>query len=466
MLRNYSPPATLFLAYPTLGLAFDPVLAQLDRLRDDDTIIQHVTADLAKRSPLTTRRGRTSTPVEVVLRMLVVKRLYRWSYEATERFVADSLVVRQFCRVYRHRVPDDTTLLRWATLSEPASVERLNERVVALARSLQVTRGRKLRGDSTVVETTIPHPTARRILGDGVRGLSRLLHRAKDLGGQGANLAKDALRRRTRSVRPLAPQLHRVARRTGEAAAAALQQADGKLIAIAPATTNQAERVKDVRQEQATAQAKQLADQFAHGVPLMDQVIDQATRRVLDGAGVPAGEKRLRLVEPHTRLSKRHKAGKPVAFGRKVMLDEVEGGLISRYEVVDDAGLDHPHLKDSLAGHQQRFGRAPPVLAGARGCCSPENEALAREAGVNRIVLPKTGRVSAERRAHERQRGFRRGVRFRAGIEGRIRVLKRAYELGRCRDHGAEGLERWGGWGVVTANLATIGRTVAARPAG
>jgi IS5 family transposase len=466
MLRDHYPSANLFTEYPALGLVFDPVLAQLDRLLDDDRVIQQVSADLAKRAPLTTRRGRASTPVEVVLRMLVVKRLYRWSYEETEHFVADSLVLRQFCRVYLHRVPDDTTLLRWANLIEPGTVERLNERVVALARSLQVTRGRKLRVDSTVVETTIHHPTDSRILGDGVRVLSRLLHRAKERVGQGANLAKDAFRSRTRSVRQLAQQLHRVARRKGEAAAEELQQAYGKLIDITQATKKQAQRVKDVLQAQATAQAQQLADQFAQVLPLVDQAINQATRRVLDGEVVPAGEKLLSLFEPHTRLIKRHKAGKPVEFGRKVMLDEVEGGIISRYEVVEDAGLDHPHLKDSLAGHQQRFGRAPHVLAGDRGCFTPENEDLAREAGVKRIVLPKTGRVSAARRAHERQRWFRRGFRFRAGIEGRISVLKRAYELGRCRDHGADGLERWVGWGVVTANLATIGRTVAARRAG
>lgn len=197
----------------------------------------------------------------------------------------------------------------------------------------------------------------------------------------------------------------------------------------------------------------------------MDQAIDQATRRVLAGEVVPASAKLLSRFEPHPQLIKRHKAGKPVEFGRKVMLDEVEGGLISRYDVVEETGLDHPPGKESLAGHRQRFGRAPAVLAGDRGCFSPANEDLAREAGVKRIVLPKTGRVSAERRAHERQRWFRRGFRFRAGIEGRISALKRGYALDHCRAHGVAGMGRWVGWGVVTANLATIARTVAARPA-
>src|ERR671925_135338 len=117
------------------------------------------------------------------LRMLVAKRLYDWSYEEVEHFVSDSLVLRQFCRVYLEPVPDDTTLIRWAQCIGPSTLAELNDRAVALARSLKVTRGRKLRVDSTVVETTIHHPSDSSLLGDGVRVLSRLLRRAEALVG-------------------------------------------------------------------------------------------------------------------------------------------------------------------------------------------------------------------------------------------------------------------------------------------
>jgi IS5 family transposase len=465
MIRDRYDPVSLFDLVPRLRLQFEPALAVLDRLLDDDGLFQQVKADLARRRPHTSTTGRPSTPVEVVLRLLVIKRLYRWSYEETERFVGDSLVLRQFCRVYLQPVPDDTTLLRWANLIDPRTLEHLNDRVVELARSLKVTRGRKLRVDSTVVETTIHHPTDSRLLGDGVRVLSRLLRRAKAVVGEQAELGRDAFRTRTRSVRRLAQQIHRVARRKGEAAAEKLQEAYRELIGIVQASRRQAQRVKAVAQAQGRPRARRLVAQFDRFLPLVGRAIDQAARRVLDGEVVPAGEKLLSLFEPHTRLITRHKAGKPVEFGRKLLLDEVDGGIISRYELVDDAGLDHPHFADSLAGHRRRFGRAPDLVAGDRGVYSPANEDLARRAGVKRVVLPTAGRPSAARRQHERQGWFRRGFRFRAGIEGRISVLKRGYELGRCRDHGERGMGRWVGWGVVTANLATIARTVAARPA-
>ena len=128
-------------------------------------------------------------------------------------------------------------------------------------------------------------------------------------------------------------------------------------------------------------------------------------------------------------------------------------------------GLEHPHLRASLEAHQRHFARAPDVLAGDRGLYSPENEALARQAGVKRVVLPTTGRLSRERQQHERQRWFRRGFRFRAGIEGRINVLQRDDGLDRCWEHGEAGLGRWVGWGIVTHHLAQIARTQARRQA-
>ena len=213
MLRNRYDPMNVFEIVPKLGREMDPELVQLDRLLDDDAIFQHVRADLLRRYRHTATRGRPSTPVEVILRMLVIKRLYRWSYEETEHFVGDSLVLRQFCRVYLESVPDDTTGVpfgpRWANLIGPKTLEHLNERVVQLARSLKVTRGRKLRVDSAVVETNIHHPTDSGILGAGVRVLSRLLRRAKTLVGEKSALPKTVFQSHTRSVRRLAQQMHR-----------------------------------------------------------------------------------------------------------------------------------------------------------------------------------------------------------------------------------------------------------------
>jgi IS5 family transposase len=159
----------------------------------------------------------------------------------------------------------------------------------------------------------------------------------------------------------------------------------------------------------------------------------------------------------------RHKPGKVVEFGRKLWLDEVEGGIVSGWRVLPEAGPDHLHLEDSLAGHRQRFGGPPLMLAGDRGVFSPANERFAHEAGVKQVALPVAGKATAAQQQRERASWFRRAFRFRAGIEGRISVLKRAYGLARCPEHGAAGMERWIGWGIITHNLAKVAHTVAGR---
>jgi transposase, IS5 family len=188
MLRERYTPLPVCDLVPTWSLARDPVLAQSDRLRDDATLVQTVAAELACRVPRPLRDGRPATPVAVSVRLLVAGRLYGWSAEATEPGVADSLVRRPFGRGYLEPVPDDTALLRWATLLTPATLVVRNERLVALARASKVPRGRKLRVDSLVVEPTMHTPTDSALLGDGVRVLSRLGRRATAVMGQSPSL--------------------------------------------------------------------------------------------------------------------------------------------------------------------------------------------------------------------------------------------------------------------------------------
>jgi IS5 family transposase len=461
MLRERYTPINLFDLVPTLSLALDPVLTQLDHLLDDDTLFQAVKADLARRRPRTLTNGRPSTPVEVILRMLVVKHLYGWSYEATERWVGDSLVLRQFCRVYAAPVPDDTTLLRWANLIQPATLHRLLDHVVALARTLKVTHGRKLRIDGTVVETHIHHPTDSTLLYDGVRVLSRTLVKAKQVLQATRAGARHVFRDRTRSAKRQMKRIMEAARQRGTEAADRMRSAYQHLLDITMATVQQAAHVGAVCTAQATQSGQKLAATLERVIPLVRQVIAQTTRRVLQGEAVPAADKLVSLFEPHSAIIRKGKPGRPTEFGRVLWLDEVEGGIISRYAVLEGNPAEDAQLPPSLDHHLRVFKRPPRLLAGDRGVHSPANERYATAHGVKQVVLPKPGAQSAKRRVHEQQRWFRRGHNWRSGIEGRISGLKRRHKLDRCRYHGTEGMERWVGWGVIVHDLRVIAQAIA-----
>jgi transposase, IS5 family len=463
MIRDRYDPVQLFDLVPQLQLQFEPELAELDRLLEDEILFQQVKADLARRFPKSLVTGRLSTPVEVILRMLIIKHLHGWSYEDTERFVNDSLVLRHFCRLAMEKAPDDTTLNRWANLLQPETLHQLLDRVTELARSLKVTRGRKLRTDSMVVETDIHHPSDSTLLADGVRVISRALQQARTVIGEGAGSSRGLFRDRTRSAKRFSRKIGELAvrdsARGGEDARVPVYQ---RLLGVATASLRQGQQVRSALATASGALAQRVRSDLDRVQPLVAQVIRQTERRVLKGQKVPASEKVLSLFEPQTALIRRGKARQPTEFGSKVLLDEVEGGIITRYEVLPGNPPDAPHLLPSVRHHSDHFGRAPYLVAADRNFWSPDNEQEARAMGVRRIAIPRRGGSKAP---CERERWFRRGHRFRVGIEGRISVLRRRFGLERCRYHGQAGMERWVGLGILAHNLRTISRTLARKRA-
>lgn len=464
MLRDKFPVDPLFMHILDLaGITIDPELLEIGRILEDDELFQRVKHDLSQRHPKTLITGRNSTPVEVILRMLALKHLYNWSYADTVRFVSDSLVLRWFCRIYLNPVCDDKTLLRWANLIQPNTLRLFNRRLDAIAFELKLTRGRKLRTDGMVVETNIHHPTDSSLLADGVRVLSRLLKGAKAVLQQGAQLAADTFRDRNRSARKAARRIHEASRRRGEEASAHVQEAYRRLVRITQASVAQARRVLAALKGHKDKRAQKLKADLERFIPRIEQVIAQTRRRVFEGEKVPASEKIVSLFEPHTEVICRGKANKPVEFGRKVWLDEVEGGIVSDYRILKGNPSDKEQWRPSLDHHVELFGQPPYLASGDRGVYSASNEAYAERMGVKRVILPKPGHKTEARRQHERQRWFRRGRRFHAGIEGRISVLMRKHGLDRCLYHGEDGFGRWVGWGIIAGNLAVMGAALAAR---
>jgi transposase, IS5 family len=472
MITDQYDPVNIFELLPEkLKLEMDPVMARLDSLLDDEVLLARIKEDLAKRHPNSKTLGRRSTPVEVIFRMLIVRRLYDLSYEQTERLVSDSLMLRQFCRVYLEQVPDDTTLIRWTNLIGEQTVRQVHERVVALAREHKLTRGRKLRIDGTVVETNVAYPTDSGLLGDGVRVLGRLarktkrclLSRAKGEAAGAVATAGELFRDRTRSAKRLARKINEASRKRTKEAKEGSKAAYQRLVEVASVSLKQAEKQQEALLAVGSGAAEALQKELSEVSELVEGVIEQTRRRVFEGEQVPAQEKLVSIFEPHTQIIRRGKSGKATEFGRKVWLCEVEGGIISDYRIREGNPGEETQVVPSLETHRRLFGRAPELLAGDRGTHSEANEAAARERGVKRVVLPKPGAKSQERRHYEQQGWFRRARRFRAGIEGRISVCKRRGALGRCRDKGEAGYERWVGTGVVSTNLFEIARKLAAR---
>ena len=200
---------------------WEPWMRQADELLDDPELVEPVYEALSGRWPQSRRRGRAGTPAEVVLRLLVLKHVRNWSYGSLEREVKANLVYRLFTRIGAEKAPDAKTLGKIALALGPEVIEQIHRRLLALAKENKVVRGKKMRLDTTVVETNIHYPTDSSLLGDGVRVLTRTMKKI----GQLAGAVGDKPRDRSRSVQHRLIEIGRSSRSRGRQSRQKLEQA-------------------------------------------------------------------------------------------------------------------------------------------------------------------------------------------------------------------------------------------------
>ena len=286
---------------------WEPWMRHADQALNDDHLLEIVQRELSKRCKKSKTRGRPSTPAEVVLRMLLLKHMRGWSYEDVTREVRANLVYREFTGVGGGKVPDDKTMGRLARQLGPEAIEQLHRRMVAIAVEKKVVAGRKMRVDTTVVETNIHYPTDSTLLGDGVRVLTRVMKKV----AAAAGVAGTKLRDRSRSVKRRILQIAYAARDKSERGQQKMKAAYGKLLDVTSRVVGQAKKFSSeiagkVKQgpQVLLQKAKQQLDEM---IPRVQQVMRQARERVLAG-NTRAKNKLLSMFEPDTEVIRDRKS--------------------------------------------------------------------------------------------------------------------------------------------------------------
>jgi len=364
----------------------------IDHLLCDDKLFKLMEADLSKLYPLSTKTGRKSTPVEVILRMLALKHLRCLSYEKIIKNVKESLILRQFCRIYFNPLPNKSTLIRWANTLSEQTLEKINQRLTQIATQLQITT------DGTVVATNIHFPSDNSLLGDGVKVIGRILAQAKFIIIPTLKTINSSLfRNRYRTARRIARQIDSLSKTKNQSGQQKRKQAYMKLIEVTEAAIKQAQKVKTILDNLDASKSQKLLQKWEIFLPRIEQVVEQASRRVLDQEKVSAAEKIVSIFEVHTDIIFRGKPNLDVEFGRKVWLDEVDGGIVSNYRVLKGNPHDTQQLVSSLDQHIENFGYPPKLVSSDKGVYSQSNENYAQSLGIKEVILPKGGHRSKQR---------------------------------------------------------------------
>src|SRR5712671_4451264 len=386
----------------------DDWMQYADQVLADETLVTLVYDALGKRHPKSKSRGRQGVAAEVVLRLLILKHIRNWSYAVVEREVRANLVYRDFTRVGAGKAPDAKTMGRWGVALGGDVIKQIHARMVALAQSHGLTEGRRMRVDTTVVETNIHYPTDSSLLGDGVRVLTRAMKKITKIVGEVGTKLRD----RSRSVKLRVLDIARAARSKAKQGQDKLKRAYGQLLNSTSRVVGQAKRFSaeiGAGAKRSTDLLEQLVlDKLRHEldamVPLVRQVMKQTRARIFRGDTRSEG-KLLSLFEPTTEVIRKGKAGKPNEFGKMVKLQEAENQIVTDYEVYDHRPSDSDLLIGAVETHQAMLGRIPHLVAADAGFYSAKNEVAAKAKGVKRVCIPNRSTKSPERKREQKKRG-------------------------------------------------------------
>jgi IS5 family transposase len=448
------------LIYEQTSDLWEPWMHHADKALEDEKLLLLIQQELMKRLKKSKTRGRKATPVEVILRMLLLKHVRDWSFEVLSREVRANLVYRDFTRIGAGKVPDDKTMGNLARQLGPAVVEKIHQRMVEIAIEKQVVSGRKIRLDTTVVETNIHYPTDSTLLGDGVRVLIRVMKKVTAVVGQvGAKLCD-----RSRSAKRRVLAIARASRNRTEAGQKKMKKAYLRLIAITSRVVGDAKKfAREIAagvkkgNRKILRKAKRELEQM---IPRVQQVLRQTRERVVRG-NTKCVDKIFSVFEAHTEIIRKGKTHKPNEFGQLVLLQEADNQIVTHYRVCQQRPADSTLFIPALEKHVEIFGHAPQDVAADPGFFSAANEAKAEEMGARRVSIPSHGTKSQARKDRQKKPWFKELQKWRTGCEGRISVLKRRHGLNRSRYKGPNGIQRWVGWGVIADNVIQIGTQLA-----
>jgi transposase, IS5 family len=439
----------------------DVTLDELDALLQDQELLALTSEKLGGRHLRSKGFGRPGIAPDRLLRCVVLKHLKSWSFRELEYELRHSLLYRRFSRFFEDPIPDFTSFSRTFALFGPEGTRQIHDRVTQKAKEQKVAPGRKLRVDTTAVETNIHYPTDSSLLADSLRVMTRCLKRIA--GGCAGHSVQVVDHARAAKYRLL--EICRAAKSYTEASRVRFKESYGKLLTLSRQVRRQAGRVlEDLSAQNLKAEAGSLVEvllaeaQLRHYLPLVDKVVAQTQARIFEGE-TRCEDKILSLFEEHSAIIRKGKPDKPNEFGRLVRLDEVENGIVSGYCIGVGNPADQQQWVPALEHHRELFGRVPQLAAADRGFWSSANEKAALDMGVKRVVLPATGRLSAKRAEHQKQRWFRQGQGWRAGCEPRISTLKHQFGMKRAWYKGDAGFQRYVGWCIIAQDLIAMART-------
>jgi IS5 family transposase len=448
MRRKLNRQTNLFTAVSSNPIARE--LEEISKIIDANPgVLDLVYQDLVKAKRQDT--GREGITAEQVLRCCILKQYRQLSYEELAFHLDDSSAFRTFSRLEMGQYPCKSVLQENIKSLSEETWEAIHSQIIDYAQEEKIETGRKIRIDSTAVETDIHHPTDSTLLCDGIRVITRWLAAGRGLSPQPVYPFSDHTRAAKKRLMVI---LNTRKEQVRLAAYRELLSYAQRVVVYAEAAIPVLRSFEGTDLSGSFA-AHALAHDLERAVGILSKVIDQTVRRVIQGEKVPASEKVVSFFEEHTDIIV--KGRRDTQFGHKIFLTGGASNLILDCLIERGNPADTDRYQDLLERHEEQFGRAPRQVSADGGFASKNNLAFAKGREVKDAVFAKKRGLSVIEMAKSAW-VYKMLRNFRAGIEAGISTLKRAFGLDRCKWSGWGGFKQYVWSSIVSYNLLVMAR--------
>ncbi len=413
-------------------------------LQKDMSFLKKVAEDF--KTPKGSPAGAKGMTIEQVVRVAILKQLRQLGYEELYDELSDNISYRRFAKIHEGEVPGKTTLNENIKRISPEGWEEIHKVTVKIAKELGIEKGKRVRVDSTDVESNIHHPTDGELLWDCVRVIDRIIGGVMgeypDMDIEYHNHTKRAKKRRFRIVNTSSKEkreeaykdLLKVSRVTGEYGESCIEQLEKKV-------------------RQGDIEARVYKDELSGYLESLKAIINQTQRRVLKGEKVEAKDKLVSIFETHSDILAKGK--RKVVFGHKILLSGGESNLILDCMIERGNWSDAEIFGKAIDRLKERYDVHPEEIATDGGFASKHNYDYAVGKGIKKVLFTK--KCSAKMvELVKTSRAYKRLKKFRAGIEGCISAAKRSYGLSRCTWKGWRSFQSYVWLGVIAFNLSIM----------
>jgi IS5 family transposase len=410
-------------------------------LEKNKQIFEEIKDDFKSQKGVAT--GAKGITIEQVVRIAILKQTTQLSYRKLYDALNDNICYRNFTKIYDSEVPKHNALALNVKKISKNSWEKINKVLIEFAKKENIETGKKVRIDSTAVESNIHYPTDAELLWDCIRVIDRIIETIKteypDLEFEFQNHTRRCKKRRFK-IKNTNKKEHR-------------NKAYKDLLKIAKATSKYTlsciESLSNIYDIESQIYKKELENYFE----ALNTIIDQTELRVINGESVPAEDKLVSIFEQHTDILVKGK--RKVVFGHKILLSGGASNLILDCVIKRGNWSDSEIFPVAINRLEENCG---PIfeIATDGGFASKKNYEYAKEVkGIDKVVFTKKA-SSKIKELIKTSRAYKKLKKFRAGIEGCISAAKRAYGLDRCRWSGWEGFQRYVWASVVAFNCSII----------